>query len=59
MKIIATANDPSVRIRFPRKILRELDQAAAQAGRSRNSEVIHRLAESLKPQPSQSAAQAG
>lgn len=60
MSKIAKADDPSVRIRFPRKILRELDQAAARAGRSRNTEIIHRLTESFSPQqPDQSASQPG
>jgi hypothetical protein len=43
-------------VRFPRKVLRELDQAAAHAGRSRNSEIIFRLVESLREQQPQSAA---
>ena len=50
MSLVAKASDPSVRVRFPVKVLRELDHAAAKAGRSRNSELIYRLAESLRPQ---------
>lgn len=43
----AKTEDPSVRIRFPSAVLREVDKAAAKAGRSRNSEIIYRLAQSL------------
>lgn len=56
MSLVAKTNDPSVRVRFPRKILRELDQAAAKNGRSRNSEIVHRLAKSLSPDELQSPA---
>ena len=55
MSLVAKTNDPSVRVRFPKKILRELDQAAAHNGRSRNSEIVHRLAKSLIPDATQSA----
>lgn len=58
MNLVAKANDTSVRVRVPRKVLREIDLAAAQAGRSRNSEIIYRLKQSLLDQQPQSAAQA-
>lgn len=51
----AKTNDPSVRIRFPSAVLREVDKAAKQAGRSRNSEIIYRLAQSLNGQPQATA----
>jgi metal-responsive CopG/Arc/MetJ family transcriptional regulator len=57
MNLVAKANDTSVRVRVPRKVLRELDLAAAQAGRSRNSEIIYRLKQSLLDQQPQSASQ--
>lgn len=58
MSLVAKTNDPSVRVRFPSKVLRELDRAAARNGRSRNSEIVHRLAKSLQPDAPQSAAAA-
>jgi hypothetical protein len=47
MKTIATKNDKSVRIRFPAAVLKKLDETAAIEGRSRNTEVIKRLGDSL------------
>ncbi len=58
MSLVAKTNDPSVRIRFPKKVLRDLDQAAARNGRSRNSEIVHRLAQSLQSDALQSPAAA-
>jgi len=49
MALIAKASDPSVRVRFPKKLIKEIDRLASQSGRSRNSEIVHRLSESLKP----------
>lgn len=45
--VIATRDDPAFRLRLPKPILKQLDAAAAKNGRSRNSEVLVRLAESL------------
>ena len=48
MDVVATAKDPSVRIRFPKTVLKKVDVAAKQSGRSRNSEIIYRLVESFR-----------
>lgn len=45
--VIATRDDPAFRVRLPKPILKQLDRAAKQAGRSRNSEIVYRLAASL------------
>lgn len=45
-RIIATAKDPSTRVRFPTDLLRYLGQVAKTNGRSLNSEIIARLRES-------------
>jgi metal-responsive CopG/Arc/MetJ family transcriptional regulator len=59
MSLVAKTNAPSVRIRFPeKKLLRALDRVAAKNGRSRNSEIIHRLAQSLQADAAQSPAAA-
>lgn len=50
MNVVATSKDPSVRVRFPKEILKKVSAAAKQNGRSRNSEIVHRLATSLDPQ---------
>jgi len=47
VNVIATAKDPSVRVRFPHQVLKRLDLEAKKNGRSRNTELIHRLSESL------------
>jgi hypothetical protein len=47
MKIAATAKDKSVRVRFPEAVLEKLNESSAQEGRSRNTEIIKRLSESL------------
>lgn len=47
MKTIASSKDRSVRIRFSEQILKKLDESAANEGRSRNTEINIRLAESL------------
>lgn len=45
-RIIATAKDPSTRVRFPTDLLRYLGHIAKINGRSLNSEIIARLRES-------------
>lgn len=45
--MIAKRTDKAMTIRFPPGLLERLDVAAAGNGRSRNSEVIVRLVESL------------
>ena len=47
MTMIARKQDPAVTVRFPRNILDKVTQAAKASGRSRNSEVLVRLAQSL------------
>lgn len=34
-------------IRFPKGVLKQLGEAAAQSGRSRNSEIVYRLVSTL------------
>lgn len=47
MKLSATSKDKSVRVRFPQEVLKSLDESAASEGRSRNTEIIKRLGDSL------------
>lgn len=47
MKVSATSKDKSVRVRFPANVLKSLDESAAVEGRSRNTEIIKRLGDSL------------
>lgn len=47
MDIIAKANDQAVTIRFPKQVLVALRKAAKSSGRSRNTEAVLRLANSL------------
>lgn len=47
MSVIAKANENPVTIRFPRGVLQALTDSARKNGRSRNSEAVIRLAESL------------
>lgn len=56
MESRAKANDPSVRIRFPKAVLKKVDGAARESGRSRNSEIVWRLAESFRPPEAPAAA---
>lgn len=44
---VAKADDQAVTVRFPPGLLDRLDAAAQREGRSRNTEIIRRLAESL------------
>lgn len=44
---IAKADDQAVTVRFPPGLLDRLDAEAQREGRSRNTEIIRRLAESL------------
>jgi hypothetical protein len=55
--LIASRDDPPVLLRLPKTVLRQVNDAAAKAGRSRNTEIIYRLTESFRPQePAKSAA---
>jgi hypothetical protein len=47
MPLIATSKDPAVTIRFPKQVLTAVKTAAKTNGRSQNSEIVFRLAESL------------
>lgn len=60
MPSIGTPKDPfvPVLVRFPRDVLRKVKTAAKKSGRSRNSEIVHRLAESLQSNGSSVAAAA-
>lgn len=49
--MIAKRTDPAVTIRFPQRVLDEVTKAAKKNKRSRNTEVIDRLAESLRSPP--------
>lgn len=46
--IIASAKDPAATVRFPADLLKQLNRTARVNGRSRNSEIIVRLRESLE-----------
>lgn len=46
--MIASKQDPAVTVRFPKPVLDAATRAAKRNGRSRNSEIVARLAESLK-----------
>jgi predicted DNA-binding protein len=46
-RVIAKADDQAVSVRFPPGLLERLDAASKRAGRSRNSEIVVRLTESL------------
>lgn len=47
MNYVAKRGDKAVPVRFPKEVIGSLDAAAARNGRSRNSEILVRLAESL------------
>lgn len=44
--VVPAKGEPTV-IRFPKGVLKQLSSAAAKSGRSRNSEIVYRLVESL------------
>lgn len=46
-RTLARADDQSVTVRFPPGLIPRLDEAAKRNGRSRNSEIVQRLADSL------------
>ncbi len=46
--MIATANDPSIRVRIPKRMMDRIVRLASQNSRSVNSEILQRLVESLK-----------
>lgn len=48
---IAKADDKPVTVRFPHGLLDRLDAEAQRQGRSRNTEIIARLQQSLKHPP--------
>lgn len=45
--IVVSGKGEATRIRFPKGVLKQLATAAAQSGRSRNSEIVYRLVTSL------------
>ena len=47
--MIAKRTDPSVLLRVPEPLLKQLDAAADTSGRSRNTEILVRLEKSLQP----------
>lgn len=47
MDLIAKAKDSATLLRLPKPVFDALNEAAKRNGRSRNSEVVVRLAESL------------
>lgn len=51
--IIAKRTDPRFHLRLPKKVLKAIDQAAGKNGRSRNTEILFRLSESLRFSPNQ------
>jgi predicted transcriptional regulator len=46
-RTLARADDQSVTVRFPPGLIPRLDEAAGRNGRSRNSEIVQRLTDSL------------
>ena len=46
-RVIAKAQDQAVTVRFPPGLLDRLDESATRRGRSRNSDVVMRLINSL------------
>lgn len=46
-RVIAKADDQAVTVRFPPGMVDRLDAASKRAGRSRNSEIVVRLAGTL------------
>ncbi len=44
---IARANDQALTVRFPPGLIARLDAASRRNGRSRNSEIVQRLTDSL------------
>lgn len=52
VKIVAPTKADATVIRFPKGVLKQLSQAAAQNGRSRNSEIVYRLVSTLKKKQS-------
>ena len=46
-RLIAKADDQAVTVRFPPGMVDQLDAASKRAGRSRNSEIVVRLAGTL------------
>jgi|GEM_PF-3526992 len=53
MSIIATSKDQAMTVRFPPGMLEELEKRARSQGRSRNTEIIKRLSESLEAEEAQ------
>lgn len=47
MNLVAKANENPVAVRFPKPVLDAVTAAAKASGRSRNTEIVVRLAESL------------
>lgn len=47
-KLVAPTKAESTVIRFPKGVLAQLSKAAAQSGRSRNSEIVYRLVNTLQ-----------
>lgn len=47
MNLIAGREQKPIGIRLPAELRQKLDEAAARSGRSRNSEILVRLAESF------------
>lgn len=46
-RVIARADDQAVTVRFPPGLLDRLDDASKRNGRSRNTEIVQRLTDSL------------
>ena len=51
MNLIAGRKEKPIGVRLPAAVRRALDESAAQNGRSRNSEIVFRLAGSLGVMP--------
>ena len=46
----ATARDPATQLRLPPDLMKEIDRAARRNGRTRNCELLERIATSVEEQ---------
>ena len=49
--MIAKKTDPAHRLRMPQSLMTKVSRAAGKNGRSVNSELVVRVADSFKPKP--------
>lgn len=56
VKLQASAKDRPVTIRFPAGIVERIDELAQKEGRSRNTEIVKRLADSISQERAEAEA---